>query len=160
MSVATRPWWNVLLAAALLLLLLALLPALLSAAGLLLELPSLLGVLLAAGMAAEMLALRDSVPPACAAWLTHSSWNGFCSGRLLHLKQRSKLSNLQDSMVQGIGRTQGHHARCSTWVSRRCKLSEQNRAARKYTRLWHSLAETAFAPLHSNRKYAKAKSIV
>lgn len=95
MSVATRPWWKVLLAAVLLLL-----P---SAAGLLSELPSLLVVLLGAEMAESMLALRDSVPPACAAWLTQSSWNGFCSGRLLHLKQRSKLSNLQGSRVKRNG---------------------------------------------------------
>jgi hypothetical protein len=42
-----------------------------------------------------------SAPPVCAADSTQSSWKGFCSGLLLHLKQRSRLSNLH-VQVQGV----------------------------------------------------------
>lgn len=109
MSVAMRPWWKVLL------LRLALLSA--AAAGAPLELSALLGALLgAAGMAAAgacMLALKDSAPPACAALLTQSSWNGFCSGRLLHLKHRSRLSNLKHSKQPSTRQHAPHSTRIS-----------------------------------------------
>lgn len=62
-----------------------------------LALLEVLFVLLGGAAAASccMLDVTACAPPACAALLTQSSWKGFCSGLLLHLKQRSRLSNLQ-----------------------------------------------------------------
>jgi hypothetical protein len=56
-------------------------------------------------------------PPACASCMTQSSWNGFCSILLLHLKQRSRLSN--QSAAQAAGLTDDSSKGCQ----HRCMLA-------------------------------------
>jgi hypothetical protein len=71
-------------------------------------------LVLLGGAAAASSCLLDATvcapPPVCAALLTQSSWKGFCSGLLLHLKQRSRLSNLQKHST-------AHHKRKCTRMS-------------------------------------------